>query len=189
MQTIEIKTYPYPVMMDPRAQAARRTAMTGHDAIQHRRKYTNEPYWVHLEEVAMIVAKAGGSVDQVCAAWLHDFVEDKAGTMEQVIALFGAVVAALVADLTDVSKPSDGNRAARKAIDRKHTAKASKEAKMIKLADVISNTKSIVAHDRVFAKVYLEEKAQLLPYIKEGHGELYKEAYRLITEGKRVVFQ
>ena len=46
-------------------------------------------------------------------------------------------MAYLVDCLTDVSKPSDGNRAVRKEIDRQHLAKASPKAKTIKLADLI----------------------------------------------------
>jgi hypothetical protein len=70
--------------------------------------------------------------------------------------------------LTDVSRPEDGNRAARKAIDLAHTAKASPAAKTIKLADLIDNTRSIVERDPDFAKVYLQEKARLLEVLQEG---------------------
>ena len=38
------------------------------------RKYTGEPYFVHLEEVAGLVERAGLSNDAVAAAWLHDEV-------------------------------------------------------------------------------------------------------------------
>ena len=49
-----------------------------------------------------------------------------------------------------------------KGIDLAHTASASPSAKTIKCCDLISNTTSIVAHDKSFAKVYLEEKGRLL---------------------------
>ena len=68
-------------------------------------------------------------------------------------------MAELVDDLTDVSKPQDGNRATRKELDRQHTAKASPDAKTIKLADLISNSRSIMKDDPNFAKVYMKEKA------------------------------
>jgi (p)ppGpp synthase/HD superfamily hydrolase len=45
-------------------------------------------------------------------------VEDTPVTLEEVRAELGEAVAALVADLTDVSRPSDGSRAAREAVDR-----------------------------------------------------------------------
>ena len=59
------------------------------------------------------------------AAWLHDVVEDTPTLLEDVESAFGKSVAYLVDCLTDVSKPSDGNRAVRKEIDRQHLAKAS----------------------------------------------------------------
>ena len=71
-------------------------------------------------------------------------------------------VATLVAWLTGVATPADGNRAGRVAIDRAHSAKAPAAAQTIKLADLIDDAESIVRHDRRFARVYLEEKRQLL---------------------------
>jgi (p)ppGpp synthase/HD superfamily hydrolase len=137
-------------------------AAAAHMAAGQVRKYTGEPYHVHPREVAVIVQRRGGDNAQVMAAHLHDVVEDTYVTLDQISEFFGADVANLVGWLTDISKPTDGNRAERKAIDRAHTAQAPVRAKMIKLADLISNTKSIVEHDQAFAKVYLEEKRLLL---------------------------
>lgn len=143
-------------------QQARIFAIAAHSACGQVRKYTGEPYWVHPAHVAWIVEQAGGTVAQLAAAWLHDVVEDTDVTIETIQWIFGDEIAELVSWLTDVSVPADGNRAERKAIDREHTGRASLAAKMIKLADLISNTKSIVEHDAKFAKVYLEEKRLLL---------------------------
>ena len=84
----------------------------------------------------------------------------------------------MVLSLTDVSTLFYGNRAVRKAIDLVHTAKASAEAKTVKLADLIDNTKSIFAHDPKFAKVYLKEKALLLEVLEEGDAALMAIARR-----------
>ena len=92
---------------------------------------------------------------------------------------FGSVVASYVEQLTDVSRPEDGNRAARKAIDLAHTALASPQAHTIKLADLISNTRSIVDRDPVFAVTYLAEKRKLLEVLKDGDPNLYRIAYDL----------
>jgi len=35
-----------------------------------------EPYVAHLQRVAVAVTRAGGTTDQIIAAWLHDAVED-----------------------------------------------------------------------------------------------------------------
>jgi hypothetical protein len=96
---------------------------------------------------------------------------------------FGADIAALVGWLTDVSKPEDGNRAHRKAMDREHTAAAPAEAQTIKLADLISNSKSIMEHDPAFAKTYLEEKRLLLAVMTKGDRDLHTMATRYVGTG------
>lgn len=138
------------------------------------RKYTGEPYYVHLQEVVGLVSCVPHTPAMLDAAWLHDVVEDTHVTLEGVRTFFGREVADLVDMLTDVSKPSDGNRAARKALDREHLASASPEAQTIKLADIISNSSSIIVHDKNFAKVYMAEKAQLLEVLTLGDPLLLK---------------
>ena len=133
-------------------------AAKAHASIDQRRKYTNDPYIVHPVSVASIVAAAGGSEVMIAAAFLHDVVEDTPVTIEEVEAEFGSEVARLVAELTDVSRPEDGNRKARKAIDRDHSAAASPEGQTIKLADLIDNSETITAYDPNFAVVYMREK-------------------------------
>lgn len=159
-------------------EKARIFATAAHAAVAQLRKYTGEPYIVHPAEVAGIVAKAGGTEAMIAAAWLHDVVEDTGVTNEVIRAEFGAEVAELVGWLTDVSRPEQGNRAIRKAIDRAHTAMAPAEAQTVKLADLISNTRSILAQDVAFAKVYLEEKRLLLEVMTKGDTTLMEEAKR-----------
>lgn len=69
-----------------------------------------------------------------------------------------------------------------KKIDLEHTRNASPEAKTIKLADLISNTKSIVEYDKNFALVYLKEKKALLEVLKEGNKLLFEEAYIILED-------
>jgi (p)ppGpp synthase/HD superfamily hydrolase len=155
--------------------------MAAHAAVGQKRKYTFEPYIVHPAEVAKIVAGVPGATpDMVAAAWLHDVVEDTGCTFTDIHMGFGIDIATLVQWLTDVSKPEDGNRAARKAIDRAHSAQAPAEAQTIKLADLISNSRSIVQHDPEFAKVYLEEKRLLLEVMTKGDPTLMAEARKYI---------
>ena len=141
---------------------ARVFATAAHAAVGQTRKYTGEPYVVHPIEVSELVASVGGTDAMVAAALLHDVLEDTGVTFDVLDAEFGSEVAELVLWLTDVSKPEDGNRSTRKALDRQHSAAAPAEAQTIKVADLISNTRSIVAHDPDFAKVYLKEKRMLL---------------------------
>lgn len=162
-------------------QRAKDFATRYHGSIDHRRKYTGEPYITHPAAVVELVRSVPHTEAMICAAWLHDTVEDTPATLDEIERVFGGTVAALVEMLTDVSKPSDGKRAVRKAIDREHTAKASPEAKTIKLADLIDNTKSIAAHDPKFARVYLAEKALLLEVLKEGDAVLLEMAHSFMT--------
>jgi (p)ppGpp synthase/HD superfamily hydrolase len=107
-------------------------------------------------------------------------VEDTGVSIELIRKEFGSEVSDLVGWLTDVSRPEQGNRAVRKAIDRAHTAAAPAEAQTVKLADLIANTRSIVAHDEAFAKVYLAEKRQLLEVMTKGDSRLRERAMQQI---------
>jgi (p)ppGpp synthase/HD superfamily hydrolase len=126
------------------------------------RKYTSEAYIVHPIAVAEIVRTVAHDEAMIAAALLHDVVEDCGVLLVDIEREFGGEVADLVGWLTDVSRPSDGNRKARKAIDREHIAAAPARAQTIKVADLIDNTKSIVARDPDFAKVYIREKELLI---------------------------
>jgi (p)ppGpp synthase/HD superfamily hydrolase len=148
-----------------------------------KRRYTIAAYMEHPEAVAALVATCPHTAEMIAAALLHDVVEDTPVTIEEVRAAFGDTVAALVADLTDVSRPEDGNRATRKALDRAHTAAASPEAKTIKLADLIDNAKSIFEHDAAFGRVYLAEKIALLEVLKDGDPVLWDMAKKLCDIG------
>jgi (p)ppGpp synthase/HD superfamily hydrolase len=162
-------------------QKAQVYAMAAHAAVGQKRKYTGESYIVHPAEVASIVASVPGSThEMVAAAWLHDVVEDTGCTFNDIHMAFGIDIARLVGWLTDVSRPEDGNRAHRKAIDRAHTADAPAEAQTIKLADLISNSKSIMQYDPGFAKTYLAEKRLLLEVMTKGDRGLHAEASKYI---------
>ena len=161
-------------------------ATAAHAAVKQVRKYTGEPYINHPVEVCEILtlyAVNPVSEEQRAAALLHDVVEDTGVTIELVAEQFGPKVAELVAGLTDVSKPEDGNRKVRKAIDRAHTAQSSPETKSVKLADLISNTASIVEFDPDFAHVYLREKKALLEVLTDADPGLYQAAQAALKAG------
>lgn len=166
--------------MNSLVEKAKVFATAAHAAIDHRRKYTNEPYINHPAAVVDLVRSVPHTPEMLAAAWLHDVVEDTAVELELIEAEFGSEVAQLVEMLTDVSHVNDGLRYHRKAIDRAHTAKASPAAKTIKLADLIDNTKSIVERDPKFAEVYLAEKALLLEVLTEGDQTLWAMAHQMV---------
>ena len=158
-------------------------AKAAHAAVGQKRKYTGEDYIVHPVAVACIVGSVGHTPEMLAAALLHDTVEDTNATIEEIKSLFGERVSNLVGWLTDVSGPDDGNRTARKAMDRDHIARAPAAAQTIKLADLIDNTASIVTHDLKFAAVYLKEKAALLDVLKEGEPGLWRRANETLQAG------
>jgi (p)ppGpp synthase/HD superfamily hydrolase len=157
-------------------------ASAAHAAIGQKRKFSGEDYIVHPIEVASWVRSIKGDENMIAAAYLHDTVEDTDVTLKLIENFFGEDVAELVENLTDISKPEDGNRKVRKEIDRQHTAKASARAKTIKLADLISNTRDITKQDKNFAVVYMQEKVALMEVLKEGNEELYAKAQNLIDD-------
>src|SRR5437773_47161 len=94
------------IMTTPRA--AELFADIAHSSIGHKRKYTRHPYIEHPRNVAYLVKVVGGTDDMICAAFLHDVLEDVApknsmfseATIER---KFGKKILSLVKWLTDVS--------------------------------------------------------------------------------------
>lgn len=169
-------------MSDDIIQRAMRFASLCHGALNQRRKYTGDPYITHPAAVAAIVSAVPHTDEMIAAAWLHDVVEDTPATIDDVREVAGEGVAMLVEMVTDVSRPADGNRETRKLLDREHIARASPAAKTIKLADLIDNAGSIVAHDEKFARVYIREKALLLDVLVDGDPALHARASRIVRE-------
>ena len=135
------------------------------------RKYTGEPYIAHCREIVEILKGVPHTEDMLAAAWLHDVLEDTECSSQTIYREFGFNVVSMVIALTDCHK-SIGNRAMRKGIDRRRLGRSSADVQTIKLADLISNTKSIVEHDPKFAKVYLAEARMLLDVLVKGDASL-----------------
>lgn len=121
-------------------ERARVFATERHDG-QIRKGAAAEPYITHPQEVAALVEKWGGEETWVAAAWLHDTVEDCPPTsVAELETLFGAEIAALVAELTDDKALP---KAERKALQVKNAAKKSAGAAMIKIADKCCNIRAL----------------------------------------------
>lgn len=151
---------------------AMRFAMAAHKDQQ--RKYTGEPYFAHLAEVAGIAASAMHfhmmpQSTFLAVAWLHDCVEDQGVAYDTLADKFGSQVAQGVLALSDMEQ---GNRDERKAASRARLSLVPGWVQSIKCADLISNTKSIVLHDPKFAVTYLEEKRLLLDVLTRAHPSL-----------------
>ncbi len=101
------------------------------------------PYIVHLREVAEAVAQVTDDEEMLCAAWLHDVVEDSAVTLGDLTRTFGRRVAGIVDELTDRPEWEALDTLERKARQKEEFVNASAEAKCVKIADQWSNLRSL----------------------------------------------
>lgn len=163
-----------------------------------KRKYTGEPYWFHLDDVAFTLYRIGQRDPHILsAALLHDSVEDVPHvTLDHLLIFctltkkdfpnYGLVperIVKLVRELTDVYVKIDFphlNRSHRKALELKRISEVSAEAKLIKLADIASNLPSIKKHDPEFYGVYRSEITDLLPALQGIHPALYRSVFKRI---------
>ncbi len=113
-------------------------------AHQRRKGTAAEPYVNHLLEAASLVAEATGGEDPnlVAAALLHDAVEDQQISPALIADMWGEDVAGLVMEVTD-DKSLD--KATQKRLQVENAPHKSRRAKIIKLADKISNLRALAA--------------------------------------------
>lgn len=109
---------------------------------QRRKDAHASPYINHPLELARVLSEEGGITDAatICAALLHDTVEDTDTTDAELQQEFGAEVAAIVLEVTDDKVL---HKAERKRLQIEHAAHASEKAKLVKLADKICNLRDM----------------------------------------------
>ena len=109
---------------------------------QRRKGAAQEPYVTHLLEVAALVAEATAGTDPnlIVAALLHDAIEDQGIIREEIATQFNDDVADLVVEVTDNKKLP---KAERKQLQIKTAPKLTPRAKILKIADKISNLRSV----------------------------------------------
>nr|QYA18718.1 (p)ppGpp synthetase/hydrolase [Clandestinovirus] len=110
---------------------------------QTRKNKTNDPYIVHPIEACQILMEANVQDDDVLmAAVLHDVLEDTATTIDEIQSKFGTRVARIVRECTDDKSVSKIDR---KKLQIEHVREASNEAKLVKLADKLSNLRGLLS--------------------------------------------
>lgn len=67
-------------------------------------RQSGEPYFIHPLHVAHIIADLGLDIQSICAALLHDVVEDTDTTYEDIVSEFGETIAMLVDGVTKLGK-------------------------------------------------------------------------------------
>ncbi|MBD2095502.1 HD domain-containing protein [Trichocoleus sp. FACHB-591] len=111
---------------------------------QRRKDLEASPYINHPISLVNLLWNTGGVTDPavIMAALLHDTVEDTATTFAELAQEFGEEVQQLVKEVTDdKSLPKQE----RKQQQVEHAAHLSDKAKLVKLADKISNLRDIIA--------------------------------------------
>lgn len=109
---------------------------------QRRGDLEETPYINHPLELASILVDEGqiDNVDVICAALLHDTIEDTDTSIEELISQFGPKIGGIVAE---VSNNMNLDSASRKVQELACISNLSIEAKLVKLADKIANIRDV----------------------------------------------
>jgi GTP pyrophosphokinase len=108
------------------------------------KRKSGDPYITHPLAVATILAELGMNTETICAALLHDTVEDTAYTLAELRSEFGEDVAALVDGVTKLDKVKYGASAEAETV-RKMVVAMSRDIRVlvIKLADRLHNMRTL----------------------------------------------
>lgn len=113
------------------------------------RRLSGEPYMMHPLSVARIVVKEIGlGSTSICAALLHDVVEDTDYTTEDIERMFGPKIASIVEGLTKLSGGVFADKAMKQAENvRKLVLTMSEDVRvmLVKLADRLHNMRTLAA--------------------------------------------
>ena len=139
------KSYMDPDSIEKIARAYRFAA----DYHRDQRRRSGEPYINHPVEVALILAKdLRMDEDTICAALLHDTVEDTSASLDQLKGLFGETVADLVDGVTKLTNVKVASMDEKQAWNlRKMFLAMSHDIRVviIKLADRLHNMRTLAA--------------------------------------------
>jgi (p)ppGpp synthase/HD superfamily hydrolase len=155
-----------------------------------KRKYSGEPYYLHLYEVANIVSshvlqRECEFYNLIEIALGHDILEDTDCSINELFSVLvqlgytdsdASSITEGIQDLTDVYTSESFaslNRSMRKSLEADRLSHVCYSAQTVKYADLMSNTKSIVQFDPSFAKIYLREKNLILSKMDKGHKALH----------------
>lgn len=139
----------------PQVQFAKMFAKGAHIGQTH----SGRPFWCHLEDVANTLESYNlATRELLCAAWLHDTIEDTPTTYQDLKQLFGEEIAELVWAVTD---EMGRNRKERK--EKSHAKNfATRESTILKLADLYVNVKAAIDYESKKIKMYVKEWDELV---------------------------
>ena len=156
-----------------RIQKAIQFAIKTHELDQkQKRKGKDVPYVTHPLSVGLILANIGATEDVVVAGILHDTIEDSIEenkvTKEIISDMFGQSVSDLVLSVTEQDKSLSW--AERKAEALEHIKTFSHDSLLWKSADIIENTREIIADyeiegEKTFERFKAKKERMLKHYI------------------------
>ena len=160
------------------------------------KKYTGEPYFNHLQDVADLVKHLENEYPFIVeVAYLHDILEDQITKVELYKGLHRCEysreeieqIINYVEELTDeytIENYPTYNRSLRKSMEAERLSKISPLTQTVKYADLFNNTSSIVELAPDFAKIYLREKEMYLKGMILGDKKLRNKAINVIKKYK-----
>ena len=164
------------------------------------RKYTHDPYIIHPISVMKICFVFTQDITILAAALLHDVLEDTPVNSSRIIHFLRphmdhdpfkvGCTLKYILELTDVFTKEAYphlNRKQRKVLEAERLSSASPQAQTIKYADIIDNTRSIVAYDPKFAATYLPECMHKLQIATNGNKILHAAAIQSITQALKTI--
>jgi guanosine-3',5'-bis(diphosphate) 3'-pyrophosphohydrolase len=159
---------------------------------QRRKDAAATPYINHPLALARILSAEGGVTDvaTLCAALLHDTLEDTKTSADELEREFGAEVRRLVEEVSDDKSLA---KAERKRLQIEHAAHISDKAKLVKLADKIANLRDVADSPphrwtRKRQQDYFDWAKQVVDRMRGAHPVLeraFDAAYALKPEAAR----
>jgi len=157
---------------------------------QRRKDVVASPYINHPIALASILCDQGevSDVKVICAALLHDTVEDTDTTPQELEQEFGPAISDTVMEVTDDKSLSKRER---KRLQIEHAAHISDQAKLVKLADKISNLRDVAMSppagwDLGRRQAYFDWAKQVVDRLRGVHPRLeavFDETYALRPNG------
>lgn len=116
-------------------------------------------------------------INVICSALLHDTVEDTETTAEELTAEFGLEISRIVMEVTDDQSITVKQK--RKQLQIEHARYISKPAKLLKLADKISNLRDLEVDppanwSLARRREYFDWAKQVIDQLRGTHAELEK---------------
>jgi guanosine-3',5'-bis(diphosphate) 3'-pyrophosphohydrolase len=158
--------------------------------LQRRKGCNDIPYINHTISVAYTLQVTAGENDQVllAAAILHDILEDTDTTENQLTELFGKEVCSIVKEVTDDMTLTYDDR---KRFQIKKAPTLSQKAKLIKIADKISNIHDILTTPLTWSnrrkRKYVEWSEKVVEGCRGINPKLDKAFDEIIAEAKNVL--